>query len=301
MEFLLFALVLEVALLQFKILEGTTELRRKRKPVSKSEKAQLDKLTRDRSLIKDVIRRTLIETAETGEWLSLQKTVEALQEKSSLTTTLRLRHTQLKSTLQDTSAECLRNRNQRAQDLQNADKKIAFLRDKMKDDLQNAKARLCYAEKWILARAESQDMQFQNQLQRSPMPRTDFEQRVHDELVKAYQLQTKERETSHEYWKVRYVKDTADINCRLMAKCEQLRVTIARREELQKLYDLHEGEMRAWLTFKKERAARLAREKRVRDAATRIQAWWRGVMVRCGLGQFRSLRTLKKSAKGKKK
>lgn len=67
-------------------------------------------------------------------------------------------------------------------------------------------------------------------------------------------------------------------------------------------YDLHEGEMRAWLTFKKERAARLLREKRLRDSATRIQAWWRGVMVRRALGAFRHLRNAKKlPTKGKKK
>ena len=53
--------------------------------------------------------------------------------------------------------------------------------------------------------------------------------------------------------------------------------------------------MRAWLTFKKERAARLAREDRLRKAATRIQAWWRGVMVRRALGTFRYLRNIKKS------
>lgn len=67
-------------------------------------------------------------------------------------------------------------------------------------------------------------------------------------------------------------------------------------------YKLHEGEIRAWLTFKKERAARLAREERLRKAATRIQAWWRGVMVRRALGSFRYLKNMKKiGSKAKKK
>lgn len=66
-------------------------------------------------------------------------------------------------------------------------------------------------------------------------------------------------------------------------------------------FKLHEGEMRAWLTFKKERAARLAREERVRNAATRIQAWWRGVMVRRALGVFRYLRNVKKTMPKTKK
>ncbi|XP_053601727.1 dynein regulatory complex protein 9-like [Plodia interpunctella] len=301
MEDLLFALVLEVSLLQLKILEGITQLTQRGNPVSKGENAQLDKLTRDRAFIKDALRSTLVEAAEKGQWNALRKAVELLQKRASMINTLRLTHDRLKAALQDTTAELLRKRNQWAQDLRNADNKIALLRDKMRDDLQNAKARLCYADKWILARTESHELQLQIQTQGPPLPRPDHEQRVHDELFKAYELQIKERETGYEYWKERYVKDIANINSRLMVKCEQLRAAIARRKELQKLYDLHDGEMRAWLTFKRERAARLAREKRVRDAATRIQAWWRGVMVRCGLGPFRSLRTAKKSAKGKKK
>lgn len=67
-------------------------------------------------------------------------------------------------------------------------------------------------------------------------------------------------------------------------------------------YDLHEGEMRGWLNFKRERAARLAREEHQRLSAIRIQAWWRGVLVRRALGQFKYLRQTKKQpGKGKKK
>lgn len=67
-------------------------------------------------------------------------------------------------------------------------------------------------------------------------------------------------------------------------------------------HDLHEGEMRAWLSFKQLRAERLAREERARTSAIRLQSWWRGVMVRRALGPFRFLKNIKKpSAKSKKK
>lgn len=59
--------------------------------------------------------------------------------------------------------------------------------------------------------------------------------------------------------------------------------------------------MRAWLTFKTERAARLAREDRIRLSAIKIQAWWRGVMVRKCFGPFRYLRNIKKSTTKTKK
>lgn len=44
-----------------------------------------------------------------------------------------------------------------------------------------------------------------------------------------------EREKAVEYWRVKYSDDTSSINMRLAVKCEQLRVAVARREELQKL------------------------------------------------------------------
>ncbi|KOB77999.1 Uncharacterized protein OBRU01_03210, partial [Operophtera brumata] len=142
---------------------------------------------------------------------------------------------------------------------------------------------------WLVARAES--LELRGQRPRAPAPSAQHEQRVHDELLKAYEMQIQ-----------RYTTDTTDINARLSARREQLGVASLRHEELQKLFNLHEGEMRSWLTFKRERAARLAREARLRDSATRIQAWWRGTMVRRGLGAFRFMRNVKKTpSKHKKK
>ncbi|XP_038209543.1 dynein regulatory complex protein 9-like [Zerene cesonia] len=168
-----------------------------------------------------------------------------------------------------------------------------MMKDKRQDTILNTNMRLSYVEKWLSARAEALDLQ--HRVEMKPAPSQDIEKHVHDQVVEAYKLQTKEREDSLFYWQARYAKDTADLTARLNNQCERLREAVCRRTELQKLFDLHEGEMRAWLTFKRERAARLAREERSRVAATRIQAWWRGVMVRRCLGVFRQLKNTKKT------
>ncbi|XP_073958747.1 uncharacterized protein [Choristoneura fumiferana] len=191
-------------------------------------------------------------------------------------------------------------RNEWALELCKGDHQVAVLRDKLKDDLLNAGTRLRYAERWLGARAEALELRYQ--WAGATAPRVDHEARVHQELVKSFELQIKEREASLEYWRVRYSDDTAQINERLANVRDLYMEAIKRRENLQSLYDLHEGEMRGWLTFKRERAARLAREARLRAAATRLQAWWRGVMVRAAFGQYKYLRHAKKlPAKGKKK
>ncbi|XP_062528579.1 dynein regulatory complex protein 9 isoform X2 [Bombyx mori] len=301
MDALLFTLSMEVVLLQLRILEGCSELRAQQwKPLGGHERQKREKLLRDRSSVKETVRQTLISVAERGDWQVLRESIEILKRRATSVVTKRINKQQLKMTLMTIIEELKMKSCQFSVELRDADQIIATLRDQRSDEYLNASTRLCYTEKWLQARAES--LELECNIKREPLPRTDHEQRVHDELLKAYSLQIAEREKSLEYWHSRYAVDTATINRRLKEKADQFRCVSARRAELQKLYDLHEGEMRAWLTFKKERAARLLREKRLRDSATRIQAWWRGVMVRRALGAFRHLRNAKKlPTKGKKK
>ncbi|XP_039745506.1 dynein regulatory complex protein 9-like [Pararge aegeria] len=302
LDALLLAINLEVMLLQMKIIERSAE---RRLPESgqenKREKQVREKLSKDRHILKEVIIRTLAELAEGGEWYTLKKAVNMFEKNAGSLITLRTQNQKLKMSLDSMNRELQENRQKRVLEIRSCDFKVASLRDSIKDTLLNARIQFDYTERWLCARAESVDLQFQV-APAAPAPKPEHENCVHDELLRAYMLQIKEREDLLQYWKQRYAADTADIDVRLRDQYERLRVTAARREEMEKLYKLHEGEMRAWLTFKKERAARLAREARLRNAATRIQAWWRGVMVRRALGSFRYLRNLKKiGSKTKKK
>ncbi|XP_052737181.1 dynein regulatory complex protein 9-like [Bicyclus anynana] len=224
-----------------------------------------------------------------------------LENNAASVISLTTQNQKLKMSLDTNKKELQQTCQKRALELRSCDLKVASLRDSIKDTLFNARIQFDYAERWLCARAESVDLQYQVRPV-APAPQPDHEHCVHNELLRAYNLQIKEREDLLQYWKTRYATDTADIDVKLRDKYEKVRVTVARREEMEKLYNAHEGEMRAWLTFKKERAARLAREAKLRTAATRIQAWWRGVMVRRGLGVYRHLRNIKKpGAKTKKK
>ncbi|XP_072936265.1 dynein regulatory complex protein 9-like [Epargyreus clarus] len=285
MDALLFAINLEVMLLQLRILGITKE-----------------KTRYFRQFVRDVIRSTLVEVAEDGEWQTLQHAAEILEHSSSSAVALRASYENLKISLEAICNELLTKKYQWALEFRTCDEKVAYLRDKIKDTALNTNTQLSYADKWLCARGESMELRFQFDSVLPAGPNSDYEHRVHNELLRAYELQIKEREESLEHWKSRYANDTAMINERLKVQCEKLRETSARRTELQQLYELHQGEMRAWLTFKRERAARRAREQRLRAAATRVQAWWRGVMVRRALGAYRFLRNAKtKPAKAKRK
>ncbi|KAF9409360.1 hypothetical protein HW555_011254 [Spodoptera exigua] len=282
--------------------EGSTKLRLADwQPANKIEKLQEIKLEKDRSLINDVIRKTLIEVAETGRWQSITYAVELLKQSECDVESLKVTNQRLKTTRKALAAELNAKRNQWALELRNADQKVAVLRDKMSDDLHNANTRLCYAEKWLFARFESLELKLD--VPRAPPRAPTTSNGSMKSCSKLMNCRSKtiknEHEKTLEYWRHRYDTDIAEISSRSQKKLEQLLIATSKRTELQKLYDLHEGEMRGWLTFKRERAARLEREERLRKSAMRIQAWWRGVMVRRALGQFKYLKNIK--GKGKKK
>ncbi|KAL0269275.1 UNVERIFIED_CONTAM: hypothetical protein PYX00_007071 [Menopon gallinae] len=69
-------------------------------------------------------------------------------------------------------------------------------------------------------------------------------------------------------------------------------------QELKSLFNDRQKEMEDYLKFKEERRAEEERERFINECATKIQAWWRGTMVRKGLGPYKRR---KKAPKDKKK
>lgn len=67
-------------------------------------------------------------------------------------------------------------------------------------------------------------------------------------------------------------------------------------------FDQHQQEIDDYLQYRKEKEEKEAHEMFLNMTATRIQAWWRGTMVRRCLGPFRKKKGGKgKDAKGKGK
>jgi len=65
-------------------------------------------------------------------------------------------------------------------------------------------------------------------------------------------------------------------------------------------YQQHQNEIEAYLAHKKKEAAQAAHDAFLYHVATLIQAWWRGTMVRRGLGLYKKIKKGKdKKGKGK--
>lgn len=87
------------------------------------------------------------------------------------------------------------------------------------------------------------------------------------------------------------INETKDVMIALKLKFDIMNENYCAREE----------EVREYLEEKtiREHATNLA--ERQHEAAVKIQAWWRGVMVRRSLGPYRKKAKKSKKAKGKKK
>lgn len=65
-------------------------------------------------------------------------------------------------------------------------------------------------------------------------------------------------------------------------------------------YQQHQNEIEAYLAHKEKEAAKAAHDTFLYHVATVIQAWWRGTMVRRGLGPYKKIKKGKdKKGKGK--
>ncbi|PSN47746.1 hypothetical protein C0J52_04617 [Blattella germanica] len=129
----------------------------------------------------------------------------------------------------------------------------------------------------------------------------DLESRCHVEVEAYLKLAISSLEDDIEKWMTRYdneLEDRSDEIQRLRAKRAEHYTEL---EELALTYQHHQNEIDAYLAHKEKKEAEAAHEEFINRMATKIQAWWRGVMVRRGLGPYRKKKKGKDKGKGKGK
>lgn len=97
-------------------------------------------------------------------------------------------------------------------------------------------------------------------------------------------------------WNEKYEREVQELDERI---CETKDVMIALKlkyDELVEQYNTREEEVREYLEDKKVKEDASTLAERRYEAIVKIQSWWKGIMVRRGLGQYKR----KKAKKGKK-
>lgn len=162
-----------------------------------------------------------------------------------------------------------------------------------------------YLKSWENARIEQRfmlcDQNEKEQINIINQYRSEIEKeiRINDEIVTYINENQKDIEEGIEHWMKRYDTELEERQTEIQAFKDRREEQQLRYKDTTKLYHEHAQAIEEWLDYKEKKRIEDERKARRLDASIRLQAWWRGLMVRLQLGPFNPKR--KKGKKGKKK
>ncbi|XP_054838676.1 dynein regulatory complex protein 9 [Eublepharis macularius] len=258
----------------------------------------LKKVQADRQYASNVIEETTDEILTLGTFQTLLRAVNAEKKKK-----IELHDTILREEIGRKKIKALQKqisdvRKEKEFELQNRNEMIAYL----KDQLQEMKAKTDMENRYVKKDAELQVAQTQkkcaeadNELQNEEeklRSQTDEEIRVHQDIENFLKQQQMIIEEKLEYWMEKYEKDTE-------AKQQELNSLKASRtadqialQELAKQCLLCEQVIIEDRKEKEHARRKVEQDALEKKSILKLQAWWRGMMVRRFLGPYKALKKL---------
>ncbi|GBP86296.1 Dynein regulatory complex protein 9 [Eumeta japonica] len=115
----------------------------------------------------------------------------------------------------------------------------------------------------------------------------DHEQRVHGEVELLTNIAIDETLREVEVWMEKYDRDIEAIDLEIQKKKADYYITLDKKLKLEDTLAQHASLVRAWVSFKEARESARVYARTMTEAASVVQAWWRGIIVRRQLGPFR--------------
>lgn len=191
---------------------------------------------------------------------------------------------------------------------QNANKKIAKCKDDIETMLFDNALKIRYVDQWENARIEQGLMicdkneneqqeiidQYKNEIEK--------EIRINIEIENYITENQKDIEESIENWMQRYDTELEEKVMQIQTLKDKKEEQEIKYKQMLLDYEVHGKEIAEFLIFKENKRIEEETEALRNAAATKIQAWWRGLMVRLKLGPFNPnpKKKKKKDKKGKK-
>uniref|UniRef100_A0A8D0H7B0 Dynein regulatory complex protein 9 n=1 Tax=Sphenodon punctatus TaxID=8508 RepID=A0A8D0H7B0_SPHPU len=269
----------------------------------------LKKVQADRQHASDVVADTMQELQIWGTFRSLLQAVEREKAKKTSFCTVvsreevgRKQIKSLQKQLQDVNKE-------KELELENRNEMIAYL----KDQLQEMKAKTDMENRYVKKDTELQVSQTHekcrsteesllNEIEKMRI-KTDQEIRVHMEIENFLKQQQMKLEEKLEYWMDKYEKDTESKQQQLNSLKASKAADLATLQELAKQCRLFEQVIIEDRVEKEAARRKVEQDVLEMESVLKLQAWWRGMMVRRFLGPYKILKKLKEeeAAKGKEK
>ncbi|XP_068425357.1 dynein regulatory complex protein 9 [Clinocottus analis] len=285
--------VLEDCSDQLDVLELTlaVQIDKKRGPAAEQEKARLMKLRSDCQWASQQVFKLYSDLEETQSISSLLQMLEEVEQRKNAENIRREAKTKLEQrnqTLQIQKTELF----QKKETLEN----MSVLAKDLNFQLNAQSTRMANEEKGRVLQVLRDTSQVERQLeeQRELLQiQLMEEKKVHERSVKFLQSHHEELKQQLLQWQQRTEQMLQEKEQQLNSVCCRRTVTLDKLSEMKRKF----REMEQVVIEEREEQKRLRRQQVESIAATKLQAWWKGNMVRRGLGSFKKA----DGKKGKKK
>ncbi|NWX19848.1 DRC9 protein, partial [Aegotheles bennettii] len=258
----------------------------------------LVKIQADRQYASDVITVTMKKMEESGTFNSLTEANEREKTKKSNFHDFLSRSEEGKKEIKALEKQLQDVKKETEIELQKRDKMIAYLQDELEEMQAKVDMEICYMKKstdlqvhQIQKKCSNAESVLDNKIQKL-RSKTDEEIRVHTEIENFLRQHYKMVEEKLEHWVDKYENDTD-------AKDEELDALKALKANNFEMLQRFAEECQTFEeTIISDRAEREARRRKLEQDALelksilKLQAWWRGIMVRKNLGPYEALRKL---------
>lgn len=209
--------------------------------------------------------------------------------------------------LEELQKERKQNRRQNEELIEKLDAELFRLKTECENKEKTNRLEENMVKKWENARQEQVDAIFNHELKKLHQSRDDYEEKAERELIVInkimafYREKCKNLEESIETWQRRYETEKLDLDEQIKHTEETIENVKSKYESIRSCYETREEFIEEYYVEQRQLEAIRKIEQGQRASAIRIQAWWRGMMVRKQLGPYRPKKKNKKPKAGKKK
>ncbi|XP_005639646.1 dynein regulatory complex protein 9 isoform X1 [Canis lupus baileyi] len=270
----------------------------------------LKKIQIDRQFFSDIITKTMQELEESGTFTSLLEALGKERENKMHFYDIIAREEKGKKQIKSLQKHLFTVKKERQAEIQSRNEYIAHL----KDQLQEMKAKTNMENRYMKRNTDLQISQTQKKCNRTEellleeieklRLKTEEENRIHMEIETFLKKEQQKLEEKLEFWMEKFDKDTEmkqnELNALKSAKASDL----AHLQELAKTIREYEQVIIEDRTEKEKTRKKIEQEDLELKSIIKLQAWWRGTMVRREIGGFKMPKKDKddvKDSKGKGK
>jgi len=265
----------------------------------------LMKINRDRQFAYEALKPCLDEITESGTFNTLQKSVEEESVRKCRFRVAQEKETNAKRELKDRNRRLAATKKGTETEVHELTEMIAHI----KDQIQELKSKTAIESRYVKKSAETsiemnaslrgnEESELQEILDTLKRD-IEGENRAHTDVKNFLLKKRRQLEDKIEFWMEKYENDTESRTNELANLKTDKDKDLRTLQELARTYDDYERVVKEDQAEKKRIKDKKERDELERVTSVKIQAWWRGTMVRKGLGEFKKDKG-KKGKKGKK-